>query len=329
MSGLVEYELSDNESDNEYNESNLLLVDYKTEEEEERIENEGWKENCSEEKVLKRKKFDELTDEIVVISKKRGSMLKGETPRKDLPPLPSDFLQLYPDKKRKDYIKHIDDPSKHQGRMRSKPHVEGDWATYIYVEVTLTEEADHIINKIEELAKEVGIEIISCVENHQDNNNSLNELDPNGYYEENKLHISLSRPLFLKHHQIENFWNKLRKGFLNWKRFSLSFADIASFSNDDKTRSFMALEVGKGSNELNSMVDYVNKVAKDFRQKPFYENPRFHASILWALGETSIDRSLCDVIKETEYFESITQHVFNIEKMVCKIGNKTFTIDLK
>lgn len=33
-------------------------------------------------------------------------------------------------------------------------------------------------------------------------------------------------------------------------RFSLSFANIASFSNDDKTRSFLALEVGKGSNEV-------------------------------------------------------------------------------
>ncbi|CAB4392500.1 unnamed protein product [Rhizophagus irregularis] len=329
MSGLVEYELSDNESDNENNEFNLLSVDYKTDEE---GESEERKENSSEEKLLKRKQFDDLDDEHVVISKKRESILKEETPRKDLPPLPSDFLQLYPDKKRKDYTKHIDDPSKHQGRIRSKPHVEGDWATHVYVDVTLTEEADHIINKIEELAKEVvskdGIKIISCIEDHQDNN-SLNELDPNGHCEGTKLHISLSKPLFLKYHQIEHFWNKLRNGFLNWKRFSLSFANITSFSNDDKNRSFLALEVGKGSNELKSMVDHVNKVAEDFRQKPFYENPRFHASILWALGETSIDRSLCDAIKETEYFESITQHVFNIEIMVCKIGNKTFTLDLK
>ncbi|CAB4413197.1 unnamed protein product [Rhizophagus irregularis] len=276
------------------------------------------KENSSEEKLLKRKKFDDLDDEHVVISKKRESILKEELHEK----IYHRFLQIFynciqANKKRKDYTKHIDDPSKHQGRIRSKPHVEGDWATHVYVDVTLTEEADHIINKIEELAKEVvnkdGIKIISCIEGHQDNN-SLNELDPNGHCEETKLHISLSKPLFLKYHQIEHFWNKLRNGFLNWKRFSLSF---------------LALEVGKGSNELKSMVDHVNKVAEDFRQNPFYENPRFHASILWALGETSIDRSLCDAIKETEYFESITQHVFNIENMVCKIGNKTFTLDLK
>lgn len=64
MSGLVEYELSDNESDNENNEFNLLSVDYKTDEE---GESEERKENSSEEKLLKRKKFDDLDDEHVVI----------------------------------------------------------------------------------------------------------------------------------------------------------------------------------------------------------------------------------------------------------------------
>lgn len=67
MSGLVEYELSDNESNNENNELNLLSVDYKTDEEGERVENEEWKENNSEEKLLKRKIFDDLDDEHVVI----------------------------------------------------------------------------------------------------------------------------------------------------------------------------------------------------------------------------------------------------------------------
>ncbi|RIA87008.1 hypothetical protein C1645_828401 [Glomus cerebriforme] len=313
MSGLVDYEFSDNESNNENNESNLLLVDYTTNEEEEMFEKgEEWEENSFGEKVLKRKEIDTLDEEEIVASKKRGSIFKGESPQIDLPPLPSEFLQLYPGKK--NYTKHIDDPSKHQGRVRSKPHVEGDWATHVYVEVTITEEVGHIINKIEELTKKIvsedSIKIISCIENHNRDNN--NPSDHNDYYEEAKLHISLSRPLFLKYHQIELFWNKLRKEFLNRKRFTLSFSNITSFSNDDNTRSFMALQVGKGTNELKMMVDSINKVVKDFRQTPFYENPQFHASILWALGESSIDHSLCETIKETEYFESIIQHIFNI-----------------
>ncbi|CAG8446750.1 5454_t:CDS:2 [Funneliformis mosseae] len=341
MSELVDYESSDSEinskqlNDISQQESNLSLVDYLSDyhlsdEEEKKNEiDKNWEENTSSETVLKRKEIYVLDKESTIASKKRGSILK-ELPRKDLPPLPSDFLQLYPGKK--DYTKHIDDPSLHQGRIRTSPHVEGNWATHVYLEVVLTEEMDLIIKKIKKLTQEVvnedGVKIFSCIEKHNVNDD-VDELDDNDYFEETKLHISLSRPLLLKYHHIENFWTKIKKGFLNRKRFSLSFANIAGFSNDDDTRSFMALEVGKGSSELKSMVNIVNKVAKDFQQKPFYENPRFHASILWALGGSSIDSSLCDAIKETEFFELISQHIFFINCMVCKFGNKTYTLDLK
>jgi hypothetical protein len=60
MSGLVDYELSDNESDNENNESNLLLVDYMSDGEEKRNE------YSLRENVLKRKDLDDLSKEDII-----------------------------------------------------------------------------------------------------------------------------------------------------------------------------------------------------------------------------------------------------------------------
>ncbi|KAG9300618.1 hypothetical protein G9A89_005218 [Geosiphon pyriformis] len=280
--------------------------------------------------------------------------------KQELPPLPSSFLELYTNKVFST-TKSIDDPSKHNGRIRSSPHVEGNWPTHVFVEVDIDPDFQELIYKIKQYAETVisqydhDFKLFSCVRNNGDvdekeidiaNNSgdiiktpfiqtqdlfpvatqefgtsSLNKTD------DAKLHISLSRSIFLKYHQIQIFWEKIRQAVYEKKRFSLSFAKIECFMNDEATRSFLAFEVGKGYNELKELLLNIDSIVSDFSQPRFYENPRFHASILWAIKD-NIDRRLRDTIIGANFEDEIRQEIFIINSVRCHIGNKQYIQDL-
>lgn len=67
-------------------------------------------------------------------------------------------------------------------------------------------------------------------------------------------HISLSKTVYLKHYQLNKFVKCIRDAIGDRKAFKLSFAQVACLTNDDKTRSFLTLEVGNGYNEVKYIV---------------------------------------------------------------------------
>ncbi|KAI8371617.1 U6 snRNA phosphodiesterase Usb1 [Radiomyces spectabilis] len=213
-----------------------------------------------------------------------------------LPPLPS-FFKAAP---------VPSDPSLHRGRQRSRPHTENSWATHVYVKVPVTDEIQRVMDQVTQ---------------HDDSIHPYTD-DTNQY-----LHISLSRCLFLREHQLQSFTECVRRNVSNITTCNISFAQVSLLSNDEKTRSFVTLEVGAGYHELVSCLKSVDKVVQSFHQPVFYKPPRFHASIAWSLKLPPLESAIASLPESLE--DKVISLSFPIDKIIVKMGNRIVDIGLK
>ncbi|RDB17898.1 U6 snRNA phosphodiesterase [Hypsizygus marmoreus] len=165
-----------------------------------------------------------------------------------------------------------DNPTLHQGRVRSQPHVEGQWVAHIYVSL-IVERRSNLHKLLDVVLGEA--KVISP---------TLHDFWPTGEpSKKHELHISLSRPIYLRTHQREGLKAAVKSLSRQFPPFPVSFATFSELVNDERTRTFLALEVGAGHHELRAMSNALTPTLHAIRQKEFYEDPHFHASIAWAL----------------------------------------------
>jgi hypothetical protein len=102
-----------------------------------------------------------------------------------------------------------DDPALHQGRARSSPFVEGQWAAYVYIPVRL------------DVSSRLNGVLASALQAAQSQVPSLHPIGipPSRQYTSSlleprrgneELHISLSRPIYLRSHQREDLKQAVR-----------------------------------------------------------------------------------------------------------------------
>ena len=130
----------------------------------------------------------------------------------------------------------MDNPALHQGRVRSSPHVDGRWASHVYVPVvsSTSERLGEVLSAAFRAAKA-----------------KVPALRPIGLDNERwELHISLSRSTFLWTHQREEFKNAVRRVAASHLGWALSFAEFIKLENDDRTRVFLAIQVGAGYEQV-------------------------------------------------------------------------------
>ncbi|KAG8214796.1 hypothetical protein J3R82DRAFT_9933 [Butyriboletus roseoflavus] len=191
----------------------------------------------------------------------------------------------------------VDNPALHQGRVRTVPHVEGQYATYIYVPLVL-DHKDALYTLVEDA--------VTLAKTHVPFLHTIGRQERDGVRAARwELHISLSHPLFLRAHQRDEFKRVIRQMASSIAPFDASFATFSELANDERTRTFLTLDVGAGHGEviefsasaekwpavpddllqLRRCLDLLGPTLQLLRQKEFYVDPKFHTSIAWALLE--------------------------------------------
>ncbi|KAL4204407.1 hypothetical protein AMTRI_Chr01g109680 [Amborella trichopoda] len=196
-----------------------------------------------------------------------------------------------------------------ENRIRSFPHVEGNYALYVFIPVRIP---TNIRKELVPLVRKAGLLVPSL--HAVDVDVPLSELCQEKQMIEQsllerKFHISLSRTVPIRVHQIDSIVAMLRQKFQAQRRFMIDFGRWEVFTNDDRTRTFLSMEVS--SNGLN-------------------ENPRPHISLVWALGDASdslkqaadeLNRSRAQLGSSQR---SIWTSTFN--GIVCKIGKWSYKV---
>ncbi|KAL2740767.1 U6 snRNA phosphodiesterase-like [Vespula squamosa] len=201
----------------------------------------------------------------------------------------------------------IDNPSDHNGKIRTFKHERGNWATLVYVNYT---PSDAMLSWIKSIT-------------------ILLPKDSNILFEQ--FHVSLTRTLILKFHWIESFIESLKKLFQKTNKFTMELTDIKVYCNEERTRTFLGINCY--SNVLNYLISTIDNMLTEYQLPSFYEDPSFHISILWWVGdkEDYLNKVLPSIKSSFNKFliDYTEENYVHINELYCKVGNKLYTFKLQ
>ncbi|KAF9419018.1 hypothetical protein HW555_004345 [Spodoptera exigua] len=205
---------------------------------------------------------------------------------------------------------HIDDPQIHGGRSRSFPHVRGNWATFVYV--NYHHQTEVVLNLLKRFETVISTKVDTC-------------------HRCDDLHISLSKTFVLKYHLISTFSSSLQKVLSTVESFDIGFAAVKVYCNEDKSRTFISLDVDPFSHKnLSNVSKKVDDVLTEFQLPTFYKEPSFHMSLLWTNGDKQSELdTIIDTLNDLllQEIEKELRTVL-IDTINCKSGNKYFQYSL-
>lgn len=215
----------------------------------------------------------------------------------------------------------------HSGKVRSFPHVEGNYALHVYIPVPLSSAAkrqlEPLMKKAFSIASELKpmeIDLLSHPSSaHMSHEPKLAK----------EYHLSLSRTVPIRVHQINSIVAMLQHKFECQKGFWLELDQWEVFVNDEQTRSFLSLEVvGQGLSKICRQINIVNEVFKLHNLPEYYETPRPHISVAWAMGNAtpSLKKCVQELTKSSESTHRVPLWSHPLKKIECKIGSQTYSI---
>lgn len=222
-------------------------------------------------------------------------------------PVPESVLNMFPGTEEGPQ----DDRAKHGGRIRSFPHERGNWATHVYIPY---EAGEAFLDLLDALLRHAQVHVPRLVAMEA-------------------FHLSLSQSVVLRHHWILPFVQALKERLACCQQFFFTANQVKIYTNQEKTRTFVGLEVTSGHNQLLHLVSEVDRVLEEFDLTTFYQDPSFHISLAWCVGDARMQlegqclQELQEIVDEFEDAEVLLRVL--AEQVRCKSGNKFFSMPLK
>lgn len=219
-------------------------------------------------------------------------------------PVPDTVLHMFREEQ------WVDDSDQHGGRVRSFQHERGNWATYVFLPYKPDEVFFDLLDELITLAGSLDMPLTRAEE----------------------FHVSLSQTVVLRHHWIQPFVQSLRTSLADTKGFLCLAQRLNIYSNSEKTRTFLGLEISAGHAQLTELAKVIDKTMEEFRLATFYQNPSFHVSLGWCVGDQTAQlRSVClpqlqNLLDHHE--DGPFQLRIDGQELRCKTGNKVFSFPL-
>ncbi|XP_048576515.1 U6 snRNA phosphodiesterase 1 [Nematostella vectensis] len=238
-------------------------------------------------------------------ARKVGSVEKEQQQQTPLP-IPEGILDMF---RKKDSQESLED---HQGRVRTFEHFPGNWALHVYIPMFGPSD---LASLIESFVMSLPSDLVPKMH----------------LFPCNELHLSLSRTVPIRHYWINSIVDQLKSAFALKHSFHCILGSPEFYTNDDKTRSFIGLKILSGHKKLSSLVCNVDEVLEEFALPTFYQDPSFHVSIAWCLGDIHEHLMEKHIKQIQDAFDSLVMEMsaadclaFTPNQVHCRIGNKLF-----
>jgi len=222
--------------------------------------------------------------------------------------------------------------------IRNVPHVNGNWASHIYVKVRnsrgLQELAENCVAHFKRVSRQwkdlqnttVGMKRLHS-EMAQDASNPGTAVVMNDFSQEGFQHLSLSKCFYLRQHQIEPFQLELRRAVEGYKSFCIELLeDYEVLVNEAGTRTFISASIGGGEHHLKRLISKIDPVLIKYKADPYYPDPKFHVSIASIRGD--FNNTNLDIKAQTSPEDEVDVLDIDVDTLECKIGNKLLRIKL-
>ncbi|XP_051979203.1 U6 snRNA phosphodiesterase 1 isoform X2 [Xyrauchen texanus] len=282
-----------------------MIVNYSSSSSEEETEN-STKDDSSPPRKKRKPDTTETSSEPLDhgSAKRTKDKATHKTPRL---PLPESVKEMF----RESDDQLTDNSEEHGGRLRSFQHERGNWATYVFFTYNPEDSFLELLNEMMVVAASHGIPLTPSEE----------------------FHVSLSKTVVLRHHWIQPFIQSIRTMLTPCRKFFCMADKLRVYSNAEKTRTFLGLEISSGTSQLLELIKLVDETMKEFNLSTFYKDPSFHVSLAWSVGDHT-DRLKSACLSElqglVDSHEDGPFHIkLNCTELRCKSGNKVFLFPLQ